>query len=142
MNLLDRLLVKVRHHDGHWLIDSHLTRDGYARIWVDGKRRRAHRVAYELLVGPIPDGLQIDHLCKVRNCVNPEHLEPVTQAENLRRSEAWAGVNSRKTHCPRGHSYSHTDSTGRRICRECVAAAQRKHRSRNVVTAEVTSIST
>lgn len=58
---------------------------GYAKVRVAGQLRKAHRVAYELLVGPVPDGLVIDHLCRVRHCINPEHMEPVTNAENVRR---------------------------------------------------------
>jgi hypothetical protein len=65
----------------------------------------AHRYAYELLVGPIPEGLQIDHLCRNPSCVNPTHLEPVTQLENVRRGDAGKNQTS-KTHCPRGHEYT------------------------------------
>lgn len=88
---------------------------------MDGERKVVHRIAYELLVGPIPDGLQLDHLCRVRNCVNPDHLEPVTGQENMRR-----GYFGTKTHCPNGHAYDEantyifSNTRGRhRQCRTC-----------------------
>jgi hypothetical protein len=78
----------------------------------------AHRWAYVNLVGPIPDGLHIDHLCRVRSCCNPDHLEPVTQAENNRRQAA------AQTHCLHGHEYTaantYLDGKGYRRCRVCV----------------------
>lgn len=96
---------------------------GYAMVTVDRNPRRGHRYIYELLVGPIPDGLTLDHLCMVRHCVNPTHLEPVTNGENQRRSPfTLAGANARKTHCPRGHEYDAENtcySGGRRHCRAC-----------------------
>lgn len=70
-----------------WLWRSMLTEQRYALISDGGRKRSAHRYAYELLVGPIPDGLELDHLCMVRHCVNPGHLDPVTKAENLRRRD-------------------------------------------------------
>jgi hypothetical protein len=99
---------------------------GYGQVNVDGIPTKAHRVAFELHVGPIPDGLHIDHLCRVRLCVNPAHLEPVTAAENTRRQLAAIGhPNSRKTHCPRGHPYN-----ARRGCTPCHTEASRRHRAR------------
>src|SRR5678809_309255 len=74
------------------------TRDGYGRFWLDGKGVLAHRYSYESSVGPITPGLQADHLCAVRACVNPWHLEVVTGAENTRRAEEHVG---NKTHCPK-----------------------------------------
>lgn len=84
---------------------------------------RAHRAAYELLVGPIPAGLTIDHLCRNRACINPAHLEPVTNRENILRGESPSAIHARASHCPKGHQYdganTWTDRRGWRTCREC-----------------------
>lgn len=82
----------------------------------------AHRFAYRFLVGPIPEGLDLDHLCRNTLCVNPKHLEPVTKAENNYRGNSWSGRNTRKTHCPQGHPYDEANTylwRGHRICRAC-----------------------
>ena len=86
-----------------------LTHNGYARpSGVDRtKRVMAHRLAWEIANGPIPAGLTIDHLCRVRHCINPDHLEAVTIQENLRRGLGTLGrANAAKTHCPVGHEYT------------------------------------
>lgn len=84
--LLDRLRERTEvHPSGCWLWTGGLAANGYGRLSVDGRLTYAHRAAYEIHVGPIPDDLTIDHLCMVRRCINPDHLEPVTRAENSRR---------------------------------------------------------
>ena len=90
---------------------------------IAGKCIAVHRLVYELFVGSIPVGLTLDHLCRVRHCVNPAHLEPVTLAENTLRGEGPTAVNSRKTHCPKGHPYDVMDS-GRRRCLVCRRATR------------------
>jgi hypothetical protein len=112
--------------NGCWLWRASTTRKGYGLFWIGHTHVPAHRYAYELLVGPIPEGLQLDHLCRVRNCVNPEHLEPVTGLTNARRGIAGAVSAARqraKTHCPYGHEYSpentRIDKSGWRQCRAC-----------------------
>ncbi len=102
-----RLFAKVLVGDGCWEWQAS-TSVGYGVI---GRGRRgegtvlAHRAMYEQIVGPIPEGLTLDHLCRNRRCVRPGHLEPVTLAENKRRGESIAEQNRRKTHCPQGHPY-------------------------------------
>ena len=92
--------------DACWSWLGARSQTGYGRFWVDGKTVKAHRWAYEHLVGPIPDGLTIDHLCRVRSCVNPAHLEPVSNRVNVLRGDAPAARNARKTHCVRGHEFT------------------------------------
>ena len=90
-----------------------VTKGGYGLVWSAGKTRLAHRVAYEAAHGPIPAGLEIDHLCRTPGCVNPDHMEPVKHKENIRRSvHPTRGAHQRnKTHCPQGHEYS-VENTG------------------------------
>jgi hypothetical protein len=83
--LSERIWLKIERKDGHWLWTGARTSKGYGKIGIDKAVVRAHRAVYELLVEPIPDGLVLDHLCRVTSCVNPSHLEPVTQGENVRR---------------------------------------------------------
>lgn len=109
---------------GCWLWRGTIEASGYGRVGIGRtKNFMAHRVMYEMLVGPIPDGLQLDHLCRVRACVNPNHLEAVTPRVNSLRSENLCAQRARKTHCPKGHPYSGENLVitrqGHRICREC-----------------------
>lgn len=91
---------------GCWFWIGAGNRNGYGTSCKDNKQAYAHRVVYEYLVGPIPEGLELDHLCRVRCCVNPRHVEPVTPLENMMRGESFAAINARKTHCIHGHPLS------------------------------------
>lgn len=115
---------------GCWQWTGLIDRYGYAK---SSRNARGHRVAFEALSGPIPEGLQLDHLCRNRACVNPAHLEPVTQAENARRSAAAV-----KTHCVNGHPYTPENTYlrpagadgGRRDCRACIRERVRRYASK------------
>jgi hypothetical protein len=123
---MDRL---VRTEEGCWLWPGGKSGNGYAKVAFtrDGRRhfRVLHRLLYEVLRGPVDEDLQLDHLCRVRNCCNPDHLEPVTGSENLRRGVGVGGDNFNrfKTHCPKGHPYDEENtiyrSNGSRGCRTC-----------------------
>jgi hypothetical protein len=109
---------------GCWLWQGHLDDDGYAMLSVRSYPRRAQRVAYLAFRGPIADDLVVDHLCRVRSCVNPDHLEPVTNAENIRR-----GARATASHCQHGHAFdvanTRVGNDGRRRCRACGARHSR-----------------
>lgn len=92
---------------------------GYGRVWIEGKRRASHRVAYELAVGPIPDGLTIDHLCRTPACVNPMHLEAVTMRENVMRGNTLPAMEAKRTVCLKGHPYDRIEVDGSRTCKTC-----------------------
>lgn len=108
---------------------------GYARFRMHSNTRLGHRVAYVHYVGPVQEGLELDHLCRVRRCVNPAHLEPVTHSVNLMRGAGPGIVRARSaavTHCPKGHAYSpdntYLDRNGCRMCRECGRQSCRSRR--------------
>jgi len=122
----DRFWSKVDASGDCWEYTGYINSDGYGRCHVrDVGHMLVHRLAYELLIGPIPPELCIDHLCRNRRCVNPDHLEAVTPQLNTLRGATIPAVHSRKTHCPRGHPYDETNTMwdhGRRRCRQCIQA--------------------
>lgn len=143
---LERLIRKFTTAElGCWPWES-AESDGYSLVRWAGKNQLAHRVLYELLVGPIPAGAQLDHTChsddetcdggpcRHRRCVNPGHLEPVTQTENMQRVLR-NRPESKRTHCPCGHALSgpnlYVDPRGYRGCRACRQAASDRHRARS-----------
>ena len=124
-----RVMAKVRQTSGCWEWMASLTPSGYGQVWWRGRLVNAHRVVFEIVRGPIAEGMQLDHLCRNRRCVNPDHLEPVTQSENLRRGER-----ASRTHCPAGHEYDRRNTAtyarsathhGGRQCRQCRAESKR-----------------
>lgn len=130
-----RFWVKVIKKEGCWEWTASLDPDGYGQFWLNGRPIRAHRVAYTLLVGPIPEGMEIDHLCRNRACVNPapDHMEVTTHAVNTLRGTSPQAVNARKTHCSNGHPFDKSNTYtqgGRRHCRACNAARVRAYNER------------
>lgn len=101
----DRFWRYVARSDGCWEWIGYQSPDGYGKFQWEGGQL-AHRFAYELLVGAIPDGLTLDHLCRNRGCVNPAHLEPVTQTVNKLRGVSFVAQQAAQTHCKRGHLLS------------------------------------
>lgn len=130
----DRLMAEVSKPDGEtgcWFSGLRPDSKGYAQVSdsSSGQVRmlRGHLVTYEEIVGPIPDGLELDHLCRVRACINPSHMEPVTHRENTMRGESAATVAAARTHCPSGHEYTGVrDRNGKRYCPTCRKAHQAK----------------
>lgn len=134
-----RFWVKVTKTDDCWLWTGAKHELGYGRFRLDAKAKLtvpSHRYAYTLLVGPIPEGMVLDHLCRNPSCVNPSHLEPVTQGENVLRGESIMANNARKTHCKYGHEFT-PENTYRvaghptyRHCRECSLRKSREQHER------------
>jgi len=138
--LMARFLAKLsKDGGGCWLWTAAANAAGYGVMRVRMRMLRAHRVSYELHVGTIPDGLMLDHLCRNTLCVNPAHLEPVTQRENVMRGRGICPLNAAKTHCPYGHPYSGRNlllagTRKVRKCRQCIAdRSQEKNRRRSLV---------
>ena len=131
----DRFLRAVKKSDSCWEWAHRLRKNGYGQFRIGDRMIIAHRVSYELFVGPIPAGLEIDHLCRNRGCVNPSHLEPVTKRVNILRGAGAAAVNAAKTHCIHGHEFrddnTYVRTDGARICRTCNAAAVLRYKGKN-----------
>lgn len=112
-------MTKVQKTADCWIWTASKNPKGYGRF---GKTY-AHRFSYTQFIGPIPDGMQMDHLCNNTSCVNPNHLEAVTLLENVKRQieadRSVTGRNRKKTHCPKGHTYAYTDNRGKRVCQKC-----------------------
>lgn len=109
---------------------SHALSDprAYGRFYYKGKRYRAHRVAYIILRGSEPVDLHLDHLCRNRMCVNPDHLDPVTAFENNLRGESFSAINARKTNCPKGHPLVWNKTNTRRRCPSCESSNKQAKR--------------
>lgn len=124
-------------NSGCWLWCGKVSKSGYGDVWVGDRLHRAHRVSYEIVNGPVPVGFELDHLCRVRCCINPAHIEPVTRRENTLRGVGPAMSSFRqlsKTHCRSGHPYSGDNLRilydGRRGCRICQNRASARYRNK------------
>ena len=120
-------------NSGCWLWTGTLDRYGYGQINIKGVSKRAHRIVFETVRGPIPAGLTLDHTCRMRCCVNPDHLEIVTNRENLKRGNSPSALCGRQTHCKHGHPFDAENTRVQtlkkgfqRTCRVCARARNLK----------------
>lgn len=119
-----------------WIWQKQLSPEGYGRFRVEGEKVFAHIFSYNLFIGPVPDGLELDHTCRVRSCVNPDHLKSVTHRVNTLRGIGPTAVNARKTHCNNNHKFTPENTRiaqGKRHCRACarLRTAAYEERKRN-----------
>src|SRR4030095_5422007 len=134
MDWKDRFLSKLRWGPNCWEWAGAHDIAGYGRFQAKyrtvPRELRAHRIAYELFVGPIPSGFTIDHLCRNKGCVNPTHLEPVSPRENVLRGNTLPAENIKKRYCPQGHEYNrentHLRANNKRECRTCMRLRRRR----------------
>lgn len=133
--LHDRFWAKVNKTKTCWLWIGAINTHGYGNFYAEGIFWSAHRFAYTRSVGKIPKGYDIDHLCRVRNCVNPKHLEPVTRSTNLLRGETIVAAQHKQTSCIHGHEFNkrntYVDKRGRRHCRRCRVIRNKQYRKNN-----------
>jgi hypothetical protein len=125
---------RVKKTDTCWLWQAARNNQGYGYASIDSKLWRVHRFAYESLVGPIPSGLVLDHLCRVEHCVNPTHLEIVTTRENVLRGVGLTAGYARQTHCKHGHEFTVENIylyRGKRHCIACQRQRQTPEKQRN-----------
>jgi hypothetical protein len=142
--LIERFCAKVSFNTvtGCWLWKGYIAPNGYGYLMIkypSGKfmPQCAHRIAYELFIGPVPEEQTVDHLCRTRKCCNPFHLEVCSNRENILRGTGWSARNAKKTHCPKGHPYEERNIITRvlkngvsRNCRKCYLEYQRNLRLR------------
>lgn len=133
--ITERVDIEDRGHGTPcWISNRAAHSNGYTKLGHLGRTWLTHRFAYTVFVGPIPERMQIDHLCKVRACCNPAHLEPVTCRENLLRGDTLTAAEVAMTGCIHGHDFTsentRTTSSGKRACRTCDAERARQYRRR------------
>lgn len=137
--LIDRLDSKIDKTSSCWIWNGKVDKTGYGsfgmRVEKACRTRAAHKIVYETLVGEVPEGMQLDHLCRIPLCVRPDHLEVVTPRENTLRSNGIAAINARKTHCVHGHEFTVENTyihkkRGSRHCKACIKVATMKYQNK------------
>ena len=127
---MDRVLFRSEWQGPCVVYTGSLQKRGYGQVMVDGKNHQVHRFMWESLVGPIPEGLTLDHLCRNPACWWTDHLEPVTRGENVKRGYGPSGKAARRGHCAKGHEYTSENTymhpTNGRRCRTCKRAWDRQ----------------
>jgi HNH endonuclease len=136
LGLPDRVEAKIQTepNSGCWLWTGTLLNNGYGRLKANRRHVLAHRFVYEELIRKIPENLTLDHKCRIRCCVNPEHLEPVTGRINTLRGLSPPAKNASKSHCKNGHEFDEENTqlrdSGYRRCRHCHNSENTKYRSK------------
>lgn len=129
--LMSKITVDEKYGCWNWM--GGVNSCGYSQFYFKGENERGHRLSYEIFKGKIPDGLCLDHLCRNKRCVNPDHLEPVTRKENATRGIS-GRIESLRTECPKNHKYddknTYVTPTGKRDCRECRKQATERYKKR------------
>ena len=125
--------IEFEPNSGCWLWTGSDNGKGYCQVRWNGPKVSVHILVYELLVGPVSDGLELDHLCRARRCCNPSHLEPVPHTVNILRGESPSALCAEKTHCPKGHPYDYFE--GGRRCYQCRLAQNNAARARRIAIA-------
>jgi HNH endonuclease len=125
----DRIRMRLDRSGECWLWTGQTDAEGYAEVRFRGKRIKAHRAVYEHFTGPIPNGLELDHLCHTPSCLRPDHLEAVSHRENVLRGTGFAARNAGKTHCIHGHEFTPENllTASYRACRQCSRERKRRH---------------
>ena len=127
----ERVFLLSSHEGDCWIWQAYINPRGYGMMGYKGQARLSHRVAYLEYIGPIPDGKELDHLCRNTACVNPYHMEPVTHAENVKRGIHCGKANRQKTRCKYGHEYDQENTYNRpdgkgRDCKKCMDSREAK----------------
>jgi HNH endonuclease len=139
LSIEERFLRYVQKTENCWLWLGHISRLGYGSFFSrQFQSSQAHRVSYQLFIGEVPKELTLDHLCRVRHCVNPDHLEPVTLRENILRGTGPSAILARRTHCKHGHPwdesntiyYANPKGVPKRHCRQCIINRGRRNRAK------------
>lgn len=131
--LINKFWDRVQKSTNCWMWSGSMNVEGYGRIYRKGTTYKAHRLSYMINKGPIPSGLVLDHLCRTKGCVNPDHLEAVTPRENVIRGIGPSAINSAKDVCHNGHQFDNKNTRissydGQRVCRTCHNAYMKTRR--------------